>query len=170
MPRDFYRCNKCSYESNEVIRRCPTCGRATVSSKRLRRLGWAQLLLGLVIVGLMGTVTFYVAPIMLQPQTAGSSTRFTGTAEQAQAFLLLFGVVIMFGLIRWPTVAADSDGPSQHLDKIRLCVCLSILRRLAGCEIYPTTMVCKASRRIASFDPASRFQFELAASVSKVFQ
>jgi hypothetical protein len=34
------------------------------TARFVRRLGWAQLVIGLFLVGLMGTITFIVAPIM----------------------------------------------------------------------------------------------------------
>ncbi len=66
----------------------------------VKRYGWVLLAFGLFLVGLMGTVTFNMAPMMLHPggeiQPSGSS--FTGTAEQARTIFLLFGTVIAFGL------------------------------------------------------------------------
>lgn len=46
-----------------------------------------------------GTLTYYLAPIMLRPEenSAGSSS-FSGTLLQAQLVLGLFGLVIVFGV------------------------------------------------------------------------
>jgi MFS family permease len=95
---ELRRCSKCGYETMEVVSKCPQCGRKLLSAGQVRRLGWAQLILGLFLVGLMGTITFNLAPSMLRPGASQSGTRFTGTPEQAQLILGLFGLVIVFGL------------------------------------------------------------------------
>jgi hypothetical protein len=61
-------------------------------------LGWAQLLIGLLLVGMMGTITVITAPYLLRPGETSGGTTFTGTREQAHLFLGLFGIVIFFGL------------------------------------------------------------------------
>lgn len=68
------------------------------TARFVRRLGWAQLVIGLFLVGLMGTITFIVAPIMLQPGEIDRGSTFTGSPEQAQLILGVFGLVIVFGL------------------------------------------------------------------------
>jgi len=69
-----------------------------ISSKRMRGLGWAQLVIGLFLAGFMTALTVYLAPLMLQTGGGSSNERFTGTPAQALMILLLFGVVIFFGL------------------------------------------------------------------------
>jgi MFS family permease len=64
----------------------------------VRRLGWLQLFAGLFLVALMGTITYNLAPLMLRAGERAGGARFTGTAEQAQLILGLFGLVIAFGL------------------------------------------------------------------------
>jgi hypothetical protein len=56
------------------------------------------LLIGLFLVGLMGTITFNTAPGLLQPGVPQGGERFTGTVEQGRFILGLFGLVIVFGL------------------------------------------------------------------------
>src|SRR5262245_3628969 len=90
---DVRQCYKCKYETVEPMRNCPKCGRRMLSTRQLRRLGWVQLVLGLFLVVAMGTITFSLAPMML------AQHGFTGTPEQASIILLLFGVVICFGLM-----------------------------------------------------------------------
>ncbi len=63
----------------------------------VRRRGWVLISLGLLLVGMMGTITFLVAPTMLSGD-ASAGARFTGTPEQAILILGLFGIVIVFGL------------------------------------------------------------------------
>lgn len=88
------KCRKCEYQLAESVRQCPICGTRVQTSGQIRGLGVVQLILGLVIVGMMGTITLLLAPKMLGGEKAG----FTGTPAQALMIMLLFGVVIVFGL------------------------------------------------------------------------
>jgi uncharacterized membrane protein YedE/YeeE len=63
----------------------------------VRRRGWVLILLGFLLVAMMGTITFMVAPTMLSSGTSAGAG-FTGTPEQAVLILGLFGLVIVFGL------------------------------------------------------------------------
>lgn len=92
-------CYNCGHVTNEVADSCPKCGRRLRTAKQVRRLGWLQLLIGLFLVGLMGTITYNLAPALLPlPGAPQGGARFTGTPEQAQLILALFGLVIAFGL------------------------------------------------------------------------
>ena len=94
-------CYSCGHVTNEAVSRCPECGRRLRTAKQVRRLGWLQLVIGVFLVGLMGTITYNLAPLMFpaRPPAAGrSGARFTGTPEQAQLILGLFGMVMVFGL------------------------------------------------------------------------
>jgi MFS family permease len=84
----------------EPVEKCPKCGKSLRSARQVRRLGWLQLACGVFITGLMGTVTYNVAPLMLRPgeETAGGG-RFSGTGEQALLIFGIFGLVITFGLM-----------------------------------------------------------------------
>ena len=79
---------------------CPKCGGAmrTVGESPWR--GIVLLLCGLILVIGMGVITLNMYPSLSQPGVRmpdGSS--WTGTAEQARMALLLFGAVIVFGLV-----------------------------------------------------------------------
>jgi hypothetical protein len=85
------------------------------SSAFVRRLGLVMLLCGLFLVGLMGTITFYMTPLLLHPgaEVAGGG-RFTGDAEQARTILQLFWAVIAFGVAAmaagaWQMITARRD-------------------------------------------------------------
>jgi len=96
---ELRKCHKCGYETHDTIAKCPKCGRGLLSTKRVRRLGWVQLFVGLFLVMFMGIITFNLAPSMLEPGVPDTSgSRFTGTREQARIVLGLFGVIIVFGL------------------------------------------------------------------------
>jgi MFS family permease len=92
-------CQKCGYETNEAAKRCPKCGGQMFSAKHVRRLGWVALAIGLLLVGLMGTITFKTAPLLLNPGLSTSGAQSEVTREQVALILGLFGSVIVFGLI-----------------------------------------------------------------------
>ena len=88
------KCKKCEYQLAPSVRQCPICGTRVQTAGQIRGLGVVQLLLGLILVGMMGTITVLLAPTML----SGSKAGFSGTPGQAVLILLLFGAVIVFGL------------------------------------------------------------------------
>ena len=54
--------------------------------------------MGLILVVMMGAITYNLAPDMLRPGVSAGRGGFTGTAEQGLLILGLFGLVIAFGL------------------------------------------------------------------------
>src|SRR5262245_56675742 len=97
--KDQNACVKCGYAVTDKSTKCQQCGGWIRKAKRIARLGGVLIVLGLLLVGMMGTITIMLAPMMLSPgrQTEGST--FTGTPEQGIMILSLFGVVIVFGLV-----------------------------------------------------------------------
>lgn len=91
-------CFSCGHVTNETGGKCPNCGRRLRTAKQVRRLGWMQLLIGVFLIGLMGTITYNLAPLLLQAGESAGGARFTGTPQQAQLILALFGMVLLFGL------------------------------------------------------------------------
>ncbi|MDO7843358.1 hypothetical protein [Sphingomonas immobilis] len=90
-----------SFACNTVVegqvKTCPTCGKKMMSSRTIRILGGTSLACGVFLLGLMGTVTIALLPMLMHPNTGGSSG-FTGTPEQARTALYLFAAVMTFGL------------------------------------------------------------------------
>jgi MFS family permease len=91
-------CFSCGHVTNEVVSKCPKCGRRLRTAKQVRRLGWLQLAIGVFLIGLMGTITYNLAPALLRVGESADGSRFTGTPLQAQLILALFGMVLVFGL------------------------------------------------------------------------
>jgi hypothetical protein len=58
-----------------------------------KRRGWSMVVLGLLLVVVMGFITIMHGPSMLHGDGG-----FTGTARQGQTFVLLFVLVILFGM------------------------------------------------------------------------
>ena len=79
---------------------CPKCGGQMRSVGESPVRGIVLLLCGLILVGLMGTVTWNMYPTLSNPGVRmPDGSEWTGTAEQARMALLLFAAVIVFGLV-----------------------------------------------------------------------
>jgi membrane protease YdiL (CAAX protease family) len=95
--KDQRICSKCNYTAADTkVVRCPKCKSWMPKAQSIRRRGWILIFLGLLLVGMVGTITFALAPSMLSAGSPGNS--FTGTPEQAYLVLGLFAVIITFGL------------------------------------------------------------------------
>jgi hypothetical protein len=90
---------KCASLVEGKVPACPKCGGAmrTVGESPLR--GITLLVLGLILFVGMGIIFLNTYPTFSNPGAEIGGTRFTGTVEQGQQALTLFGVVIVFGLL-----------------------------------------------------------------------
>ncbi len=99
---DLSTCNAptCAFTVEGMVATCPKCGGPMRAVRESRLRGWALLLLGLLLIGMMGAITFYMTPALMHPgeETAGGNT-FTGTAQQARLILYLFWALIAFGAV-----------------------------------------------------------------------
>jgi len=98
---DLSTCNAptCAYTVEGRLATCPKCGGPMRAVRESRVRGWALLLLGLLLMAMMGAITWNMAPALLQAgEEAGGST-FTGTAAQARLVLYLFLALIAFGAV-----------------------------------------------------------------------
>jgi hypothetical protein len=99
---DTSTCTKrqCATVTPGLVATCPACGARTVTSRRIRILGWVGIACGLFLVGLMGYVTLVMYPTLTNVGVdMGARGRWTGTAEQARMALNLFYSVIGFGVL-----------------------------------------------------------------------
>jgi cation transport ATPase len=87
----------CGHSVEGTVETCPKCGGRMKTSRHVRILGWVLLVIGLFLIGLMGTITWNLLPDLLYPEQARARGSFTGTNEQAQMTLRLFGMVIAVG-------------------------------------------------------------------------
>jgi hypothetical protein len=102
---------------------CPKCGGPVRKVGDAPWRGWLGLLCGLVLIGLMGLVTWNLGPALNETIATGSSDGFTGTAEQAQAILYLFYTIIAFGVLALVNGIYMIVTGSQH----RIFIILTVL-------------------------------------------
>jgi len=90
---------KCATLVEGKVDACPKCGGAmrTVGESPLRAI--TLLVLGLILFIGMGIIFYNTYPTFSNPGVQIEGSRFTGTAEQGQQALMLFAVVIVFGLV-----------------------------------------------------------------------
>jgi predicted RNA-binding Zn-ribbon protein involved in translation (DUF1610 family) len=80
-------------------KKCPKCGWAMRSSRNIRTRGWVLLCCGLFLVLFMGWIAWSLLPTLVRPGLEQDADTFTGTKDQAQMILGLFGLVILFGAL-----------------------------------------------------------------------
>jgi len=95
---EFSACPKCDFEAPGPPVQCPQCGRKTISSIRIRRLGWFSLIVGGFLTVFMGAITVIVSGLLYKAVQQEPSTQAKITPEQITIMYGLFGVVIAIGL------------------------------------------------------------------------
>lgn len=98
---DFSTCTKmsCRTETEGLVPKCPVCGSRTLTSRRVRILGWLLVGCGIILVGMMGTIMWFLAASLSHPGQEINGQTFNGTAEQANFVLQLFWLVAVFGVL-----------------------------------------------------------------------
>lgn len=98
---DFSTCTKmsCRTETKGLVPKCPVCGSRTLTSRRVRILGWLLVGCGIILVGMMGTIMWFLAASLSHPGQEINGQTFNGTAEQANFVLQLFWLVAVFGVL-----------------------------------------------------------------------
>ena len=96
---DHSTCTTCGAWADGAVAVCPRCGGPMRVTRGSTARGWVLLFLGLFLMGMMGAITAYTAPTMLNPGVEIDGGSFTGTAEQGRIFLGLFLLVFAFGAV-----------------------------------------------------------------------
>ena len=91
-------CPKCSFETEESLARCPSCGSRLQSATKVRILGWFLLLIGTGLVLFMSALGVYLGSLVARSGEPGETTRFTGGPQDVALIVAVFGLVISFGL------------------------------------------------------------------------
>ena len=82
----------------ENIEVCPRCGGRMLTSRSVRRLGWALTLMGLIITVFIGMITVHLLPSLVPIHGISAPARFNGTPDQAKLVLQIFFLLIGFGI------------------------------------------------------------------------
>jgi hypothetical protein len=79
---------------------CPKCGGPMRHVRESGLRGWASLIAGLLLIGIMGSILWFMGPSLAQPgETTLEGSRFDGTADQAQAILWMFWAILALGVV-----------------------------------------------------------------------
>ncbi|HEY7783140.1 MAG TPA: hypothetical protein VIB00_00345 [Pyrinomonadaceae bacterium] len=129
-------CPKCDYIStDERIVMCPTHGKRLESKKNLRTRGWVLVFLGGFLVVFMGGLGIVISGIMAGSDNAGNGPRFTGGPEAVLFIVLVFGLVISFGL------AAVAGGIWQIIYGRRNTIIMVVMFLFAGLLLLIATAI-----------------------------
>jgi len=93
-------CNdpKCAELVEGRVKTCPKCGGPMRSVGESPGRGLLLVVIGLFLLGLMGTISWAMLPSLLRPGMDVGGSSFTGTREQANMVLGLFALLLVFGL------------------------------------------------------------------------
>ena len=112
---------RCGYVADGIVARCVKCGGRTRSATQVHNLGWAALVMGLVIVGALGLIAFNAVPSLLHPGLRqGDDYSFNGTPEQGLLAVAGIFLIIAFGLTTlgngiWQVVKRQRNKPLIYL-------------------------------------------------------
>jgi hypothetical protein len=91
-------CPKCSFETSEVLAKCPSCGSRLQSAKKVRILGGLLLVIGTFLVLFMSILGIYLGSIISNSSDPTATSRFSGGPQDVMFIAAIFGLVISFGL------------------------------------------------------------------------
>jgi hypothetical protein len=113
----------CNATAEGNVAKCPQCGWAMRSSRNIRMRGVLLLLCGVLLLGLMGAITWNMTPLLLHAGEEVDGSTFEAKPEQARMVLILFWAILAFGAV------AAANGTYQIISgrKSRAMVLISLL-------------------------------------------
>ena len=92
-------CNSptCAVTVDGFVETCPKCGGPMRAIRENQIRAWVLIFCGVILIVMMGAITLFTAPMMMNPGDQLDGSSWEGTREQGQVALALFGVVILFG-------------------------------------------------------------------------
>lgn len=109
--------------------KCPECGLPVMTPRRFRILQWVRIGAGLVLVGIMAPVLYYLAPILLDP-----ASEFSTESESTPMVVLgLLVVLLGFGVTMTIGVAMEirAGARSRNLTRLALIMLIAVLAIIA---------------------------------------
>ncbi|HLA94669.1 MAG TPA: hypothetical protein VK612_03025 [Pyrinomonadaceae bacterium] len=91
-------CNKCRYEADTDLAKCPQCGSALKSRTTIRVLGGILIVLGGMLIAGMSFLIVWAMNLIASSDKPGISARFNGTKSDMLFMFGVFGLVLVFGL------------------------------------------------------------------------
>src|SRR5687767_6610976 len=89
----------CGHQAEGDLKKCPRCGWAMRGPRNIRVRGWVLVVLGLFLTLFMGVIAWNLLPSLLNPGKEVDGGTFTGTDQDAEFALFIFGLVIMAGIL-----------------------------------------------------------------------
>ena len=89
----------CGHQVEGEFKKCPKCGWAMRGPRNIRVRGWVLVGLGLFLTLFMGAIAWSLLPTLLHAGKEVDGGSFTGTDEEAEFVLLIFGLVMMAGIL-----------------------------------------------------------------------
>jgi hypothetical protein len=89
----------CDATAEGNVAKCPQCGWAMRSSRNIRMRGVLLLLWGVLLLGLMGAITWNMMPVLLHAGEEVGGSTFEAKPEQAHMVLTLFWAILAFGAV-----------------------------------------------------------------------
>jgi len=90
-------CTSCGYNADGAVAACPRCNAPMQVKHESRVRAVVLILCGLILIGIMGPITAFMLPSLLEAGKDVDGSTFEGTAEQAHMILGLFGIILLFG-------------------------------------------------------------------------
>lgn len=130
-------CAKCEYETDQVLTKCPRCGRKGMqTASTIRVLGWVLLVIGAFLVVFMGALSVLIASIILNSGDPGATTRFNGGTKEIAFIVGVFSVVIAIGVTSLVSGFWQIRYGRRNKSIVRIMVWLALAFMVAGQLVY----------------------------------
>ncbi len=91
-------CGVCDFQANTAEEFCPRCRNRLNVKSTIKGLGAVLICIGLFLIGIIGTVSVFIASTMANTGKSSSTSRWTGTTGEAMLIFAILGAVMLFGI------------------------------------------------------------------------
>ena len=92
----FKTCFSCNYQAGTIETRCPSCGKPLQDQQTIRILGGVLMFLGLFIVGIIGSVLFWMNNVI--SGRGRFESRWNASPEETSLMFAILYLTLAFGL------------------------------------------------------------------------